>query len=107
MVFSSRQSFWLKLLNISAENLFEVSQSATLLTSAVQGGLQSLGQLLIQRGVSLDVVDGAGLSAIMYSLIYNDEVITQDLINRLAQLSTSFINHYRNLQMLTIVVGRM
>ena len=78
------QSFWLKLLNISAENLFEVSQSATLLTSAVQGGLQSLGQLLIRRGVSLDAVDGAGLSAIMYSLIYNDEIITQDLIDRLA-----------------------
>ena len=78
------QSFWLNLLNIGGENLFEVSQAATLLTSAVQGGLQSLGRLLIQRGVSLDAVDGAGLSAIMYSIIYCDEVITEDLINRLA-----------------------
>ena len=69
------------MLNIDGENLYEVNDSATLLTSGVQGGLQDLVLLLIKLGVSLDTVDGAGLSAIMYSLVYREEVITRALID--------------------------
>jgi len=74
------EGFWLKLLNVCGPNLYQVSNSQSMLISGIQGNLGKLSIRLIELGVSLDVADEFGLTALMYSFVYNEVEIAQTLV---------------------------
>lgn len=71
---------WRKLLEVISDDDYSVSKDVTLLVASMLNRVDEIASLLLEKRVSINAHDGAGLTPLMYALLFRNEEQLQALL---------------------------
>jgi ankyrin repeat protein len=87
---------WKHLLNVIGNSLHIWSSTTSLLICCIQSSLSDLALLLLEQGISVNSCDSFGRSALMYSLILEEEMVTRKLLSYNNEILVNQVDHTGN-----------